>query len=554
MMRPQHVLIAAVILVFANPWAALAQGGCPSSNIADVLKDPRVQEELADAWSDSREGHPDEHEEGAWIYQCRAINVLTGDYRYFTDVRRWPPGTVDGIHPPYPPRTDDQCRLVADFHTHPGGGPRVNPETDDFDNWEPSDDDRAASAESGVPGIIRYGYDGRTTDMPYGYNGMEEPRDPSWTCPGDDANDGWGVGEPHVKTLDGLAYDFQAIGTFTYLASERNDFEIQVQQQAYQALRYASFNSALTVRDGADRIEWSIDRPDPLLNGVARPMVPGSAVKLRSRGVLRRTPEGYQFRSSAGDRLTVVASTEMVDFYLRPARHRRGKVRGLLGNFDGNRDNDFNTADGKPVAVTGEVVDFNHPLYAQFGASWRVSGPGLITRTLPAGANPLAFPERAPDTVNQAMAAAQVKCESAGVTNPEAREACAFDLAATGNEAFVRSAVRAGREELARERAVGIPLAIGTAVTGALNGREARTVYTITLTPGTYLLDSTGSERTSWTMEAPDGTTLVSAEQGRLMGKAPTPVTVTVGGGHRITVVVQWEMLDGSYRIRMDRH
>lgn len=556
MMRHRHVVTAALMSMLANAATATAQGGCPSSNIADVLKDPRVQEELADAWADSHEGQPDEHEEGGWIYQCQEPNVITGAVRYYTLPLRWPPGTTDGIGVPPPRLADATCRLVADFHTHPGGGMTGsgrpdNPSDDGAENWEASPEDRRASAENGIPGIIRWGSGDDTHDFTYGYNGMEEPRDPTWGCPGDDASFGWGFGDPHLKTLDGYTYDFQAIGTFTYLASIRNDFEIQVQQQANKDLRYASANSALAVRDGGDRVEWSIDRPDPLLNGVPRPMAVGSEVKLRSRGILRRTPDGYLFLSSVGDRLIVSVSSEMVDFYLRPAAHRRGKVRGLLGNFDGDRDNDFKTADGKPVAIAGEAADFNHPLYAQFGASWRVSGPGLITRTLPAGPNPLAFPEREPGAVVQAVAAARAKCEAAGVTNPEARDACAFDLAATGNDAFVRSAVKAGREEIGRERAVGVPLALNTEASGALNGREARSVYTIRLAPGTYLFHSTGSERTSWTLEAPNGTALFTADQSRLMGETPARVTISAAAEYRITVSVRWEMLDGSYRIRV---
>ena len=552
-----QVVVAVMTSLLANAWTAAAQGGCPSANINDVMKDPRVQEEMADAWNDSHEGQPDEHEEGGWIYQCRMPNG-DGTFRYYTQVLRWAPGSVDGISPTPPLAGDAACRLVADFHTHPGGGRTGagrpdNPSDDGATNWEPSGADLLASAESGVPGIIRFGSGTETTDIPYGYNGIEEPTDPGWTCPGAEASDGWGTGEPHVKTLDGYAYDFQAIGTFTYLASARNDFEIQVQQQAYRSLRYVSFNSAVAVRDGADRIEWSIDRPDPLLNGVARPMAEGSEVKLRSRGILRRTPEGYLFVSSAGDRLIVVASTEMVDFYLRPARHRRGKVRGLLGNFDGDVDNDMTTADGRLIAVSTGVMDFYHPLYSQFGASWRVPTESLlITRALPAAPDPRAFPEREPAVADPAMAAARAICDAAGVTDAEIREACAFDLAATGNEAFVRSAARTNREAITRRQAVGTPLAVNAEATGKIDGREARVIYTITLAPGTYLFDGSDSEQTSWTVAAPDGTLLLNAEQSRWMEKAaPARVTIATAGTYRITVSVRAEMLDGSYLFRV---
>jgi len=338
----------------------------------------------------------------------------------------------------------------------------------------------------------------------------------------------------------------------TYLASARNDVEIQVQQQAYTDLGYASVNSALTVRDGADRVEWAVDRQDPLLNGVARPMDVRSEVQLRSRGTLSRTEDGYLFISSVGDRLTIVVSSEMVDFYLRPAHHRRGKVRGLLGNFDGDVDNDVKTADGRVIALSAGVMDFTHPLYSQFGASWRVPAANLmVSRRMPAVPDPRTFPGREPEASGEVVAAARARCDANGVTQAEARDACAFDLAATGDQAFVRSAEHASREMVARLQTIGSLLALNAEARGSLDGREARAVYTIRLTPGRYLLDSTGSERTSWTLASPDGAMLLTAEQGRLMGDAPTRVTITTAGVYRITVSVRFEMLDGSFRFKV---
>jgi hypothetical protein len=295
-----------------------------------------------------------------------------------------------------------------------------------------------------------------------------------------------------------------------------------------------------------------MDRPDPLVNGAGRPMDVGGEVKLRSHALLRRTDDGYLFISSVGDRLTVVASGEMVDFFLRPAPHRRGKVRGLLGNFDGDVDNDLKTADGRVIDLAAAVVDFNHPLYSQFGASWRVAdGSSFVSRRLPASPDPMTFPGPEPQAVDQALAAAKAKCEAMGVTQTEARDACAFDLAATGDEAFLRSAENANQEVAARQQSIASVLALNAEATGSLDGRESRAIYTIKLTPGSYVLDSSGSERTSWTLAAPDGVMLLTAEESRLMGGPPARVTIAKAGQYRITVSVRFEMLDGTFRFTL---
>ena len=134
------------------------------------------------------------------------------------------------------------------------------------------------------------------------------------------------------------------------------------------------------------------------------------------------------------------------------------------------------------------------------------------------------------------------------------REACAIDLAASGNDAYVRSAARASREAVARLQAVGRPLQLEAEASGSIDGRETRVVYTITLAPGTYLFDGSGSELTSWTVAAPDGAMMLDAEQSRWMEKAaPARVTVATAGEYRITVSVRAEMLDGSFRFTVIR-
>jgi hypothetical protein len=550
-------MAAALIGLLASPWAASAQG-CPSDNVSDVLKDPRVQEALADAWADSHEGQPDEHEEGGWIYQCRMSNG-DGTFRYYTDPRRWPPGSIDGIHSTPSRPSDPDCRLVADFHTHPGGGVTAdgrpeNPGADGPHNWEASPEDRRESAENGIPGIIRYGSGDHTIDFTYGYNGMEAPRDPSWDCPGQDGSAGSGAGDPHVVTFDGRTFDLQSIGTFVYVTSARGDFAVHVQQQPYKDLLYASVNTAVAVRDGNDRVEWSIDRPDPLLNGVARPLAIGDQMRLRSRAVVRRSADGYLFVSSVGDRVTVIPSSGiMVDFYVRPASHRRGTLRGLLGNFDGDPDNDLQTAEGRTVTLKAEEApDATHPFYAVFAESWRVpAAGGLIGRTLTTAIDPRTFPQRQPAVSAEAIAAARARCTQRGVSDLTVREACAFDVAATGNDAFALSAERANKAAVLRLEAVGRLIAIDTDVSGMLDGREARALFAVRLDPGTYTFDSTGSERTSWTLASPGGKLLVDAPQGRVMGEDPLQFVIATPGVHKITVSVRFEMLDGTYRFRL---
>jgi hypothetical protein len=111
---------------------------------AQMAADPTVSAAIAQAWTDSQAGDPDNrHEEGGWIVQDTRTGALS--------VVRWPKGTGSSINPGAPPQIPCS-RVVGEFHTHP------NPPVDEDGNtWEqgPSAGDENAANALGIPGIVR---------------------------------------------------------------------------------------------------------------------------------------------------------------------------------------------------------------------------------------------------------------------------------------------------------------------------------------------------------------------------------------------------------------
>src|SRR6266850_592542 len=106
----------------------------------ELLADPAVLRELADAWLDSLPGNPlRRHEEGGWIY----VDTSTGQ----VTTRRAPSGLTAQIDLGGPPLVPGSV-VVGTFHTHP------NPSSQ---GWRPgpSGTDRANAALTGVPWLIR---------------------------------------------------------------------------------------------------------------------------------------------------------------------------------------------------------------------------------------------------------------------------------------------------------------------------------------------------------------------------------------------------------------
>ena len=138
-----------VFFVASQMWGQTTT--CPSLDIFEILNDPVVQNALDEAWRDSQEGTPNEHEEGGWIVHELIEGSSNPCQEYRTRIYRWPPGVSDEIIASQRP-SGDNLRIVADFHTHPG------PENDpNFVNHVPSLSDLQNSADDKIPGIIRYG-------------------------------------------------------------------------------------------------------------------------------------------------------------------------------------------------------------------------------------------------------------------------------------------------------------------------------------------------------------------------------------------------------------
>ncbi|WP_086666720.1 M91 family zinc metallopeptidase [Lentzea kentuckyensis] len=213
----------------------------------------------------------------------------------------------------------------------------------------------------------------------------EQPEKDCEECAGSD-------GDPHLYTFDRRFYSFQAAGEFVLVKGD--GMEIQVRQQPFEDSTTVSVNTAVAVSAagqkqmirGAGKVAW----PD------------GSALWV--------TPIG-----AYGLRVQVLLSDA-----------RKGKVSGLLGNYDGDKDNDV-----------------DDDVYGAFADRWRVKDslfdyePGKNTdsytdRRFPSRQTSLAdVPER--DQAEQT-------CRAAGVTQQPFLDACVLDVGLTGKADFATSA------------------------------------------------------------------------------------------------------------------
>lgn len=265
------------------------------------------------------------------------------------------------------------------------------------------------------------------------------------------------TGEPHITTINGARYDFQAAGEFVLLRHTAG-LEIQTRQTpvATKQAPCVSVNGAVAARVGRHRVTYEPNlsgRPDPTglqlrIDGTLTNLG-GNGINFRGGGRVSRTPApgGLRIDFPDGSSLFVTPGWwgEQNLWYLNldmaPARVASGiagpiPLRGWLPALP-----DGSSMGQMPSSAHDRFVDLNH----KFADAWRVSdstslfdyAPGTSTSTFTDRSWP---PERPPPcdvpgrvaTEPTEEGLARAACRA--VTGQKAN--CVFDVMVTGNPGF----------------------------------------------------------------------------------------------------------------------
>ncbi len=248
-------------------------------------------------------------------------------------------------------------------------------------------------------------------------------------------------GDPHLTTLDGRFYDFQAAGEFTLIRSRKDSLEVQVREEPYPGAPNLAINTAVALRVGSDRVVVSRGQPLSVQVGGRGFLVPARPARLAGGGRIAMVRDQVEvvWPDSTVARIWSVG-TWGVAVLVKPVAARKGTLSGLLGDFDGNQDNDFKTRGGRAL---GEVADSRRKLYGVFGESWRITqrtslfdyAPGQSTRTF----TNRSIPHEIVITASLSPSArrrAEAACRSLKIRDSRIFQACVLDVAGTGDNRF----------------------------------------------------------------------------------------------------------------------
>lgn len=178
-------------------------------------------------------------------------------------------------------------------------------------------------------------------------------------------------GDPHIVTLDGLGYDFQAVGEYVLVETEdgaTNPFSVQVRFEAFPGSDLVSVTTRMAVEVAGKVVEIDALAPDsPLLIDGAAPtdeQLALGAIDLDGNGTADVYIEDGKYfivLNEANEQLMVgmlEGAINVCVFLGDPAQGgNSGAVRGLMGNANQDLTDDFGLRDGSDIPE--EVISFD---------------------------------------------------------------------------------------------------------------------------------------------------------------------------------------------------
>lgn len=291
---------------------------------------------------------------------------------------------------------------------------------------------------------------------------------------------GHGWGDVHLSTFDGKPYDLQAVGTFIYVESLVDDFQVQTVQKPWYTGAQVSVNTAFAI--GIDGQTFVYDSELAIgqelkVNGVTYNLNSGGSA-LFGNTRIQRSGNQYTFTyagldgnfSTADDNDVVIASDygSYISVFVNPSDDRAGSLQGLLGNGDGDSSNDFALRDGTNLGPNPSVAT----IHTTFADSWRVGkGESLFgdytilaqSKSLSTSIVPVPDPEPIPfpkefislETLAKqdanAVADAFKTAREFGIAEGAFLNGAVFDFLVTGDKTFLLGAKQAANLALQSE-------------------------------------------------------------------------------------------------------
>ena len=256
------------------------------------------------------------------------------------------------------------------------------------------------------------------------------------------------TGDPHITTIDGLRYDFQGYGEFIAVKSVTDNFEVQIRQEDVNKSGKVTMNTAVGIQTGSDIVCVTV-KPDRLfINNQVQDLANFTTKDLKDGASISKLKDGsldvLNVFAKNGDLVKVrFHGSYLLDYSLYIQENRKGKLIGIMGNYDGDKLNDVTIRDGENI-MKDSGLPFGK-LYPTFADSWRITQANSLFY-YDAGKNTDTYTQKDFPRTEQTITAEQkVKaegiCRAAGVTTEPFLSNCILDVAITDDPALASSSL-----------------------------------------------------------------------------------------------------------------
>ncbi|XP_022089467.1 sushi domain-containing protein 2-like isoform X2 [Acanthaster planci] len=265
--------------------------------------------------------------------------------------------------------------------------------------------------------------------------------------PSDDCSDydpprpAGGTGDPHLTSLDGYKFTFNGAGEFLMVSSDLHNLTFQARMERYRNTNASVYTAFVLQTNDSSKVQVQMSNMNETLI-----LVDGEPLRLDSIPVRVHHLEGVQvsFNSdlskiniafSAGIAIIVYIDPEMMSFIAQLDTKFQGQVRGLLGNLNGNPDDDLQFPNGTVMDPGSSLKELH-----EFGLEWLVKEDNSIFSYIsPFDYSTYHFPEFSPTF--EVPDVNEVSQEIKGFCGDSIE--CVFDAVVTGSLSFANETLMA---------------------------------------------------------------------------------------------------------------
>jgi hypothetical protein len=250
-------------------------------------------------------------------------------------------------------------------------------------------------------------------------------------------------GDPHMRTVNGYRYDFQAAGEFTLLKSYDGSLEIQARQEPLPNSKTVAINTAIGAKVGSHRVgvylvgqasQAEVDGKIVDLSAGPMDLGGGARIATVSKGYEIDFPDGTQMWTLSVGRWGIHAQ-------IKPSESLKTSGTGLLATIIPGGLGLPALPDGSRLPAATDSNQRFQTVYGKFADAWRVTDSttlfdydsGKSTATYTIKPFPLEL-KTVTGLTGSEKSAGDSACSA--ITDPGAHDDCVFDVGVSGQAGF----------------------------------------------------------------------------------------------------------------------